>query len=89
MSPETTPDPDEPAYRSIWTALCDVSFTQGWLDVGGVSTRYAEAGPPDAARGTDASRHRRPLGDVRVQSGPDVEAVSLRRDRHGGEWFLG
>ena len=48
MSPETTTEPDEPAYRSIWTALCDVSFTQGWLDVGGVSTRYAEAGPADA-----------------------------------------
>lgn len=39
---------NEPTYRSIWTALCDVSFTQGWLDVGGVSTRYAEAGPLDA-----------------------------------------
>ena len=48
MSPETTPEPEEPAYRSIWTALSDVSFTQGWLDVGGVSTRYAEAGPADA-----------------------------------------
>ncbi len=48
MSPETTTEPDEPAYRSIWTALSDVSFTQGWLDVGGVSTRYAEAGPADA-----------------------------------------
>jgi pimeloyl-ACP methyl ester carboxylesterase len=48
MSPETTTEPDEPAYRSIWKELCDVSFTQGWLDVGGVSTRYAEAGPADA-----------------------------------------
>jgi pimeloyl-ACP methyl ester carboxylesterase len=35
-------------YRSIWTALRDASFTQGWLDAGGVSTRYALAGPEDA-----------------------------------------
>jgi 2-hydroxy-6-oxonona-2,4-dienedioate hydrolase len=47
MSPETTPE-GEPAYRSIWTALSNVAFTQGYLDVGGVSTRYADAGPHDA-----------------------------------------
>lgn len=47
MSAETTPEA-EPAYRSIWTALSNVSFTQSWLDVGGVSTRYAEAGPRNA-----------------------------------------
>jgi 2-hydroxy-6-oxonona-2,4-dienedioate hydrolase len=35
-------------YRSIWTALRQVSFTQGWVDAGGVSTRYAMAGPADA-----------------------------------------
>ena len=35
-------------YRSIWTELLDVSFTQGWLDAGGVSTRYVEAGPASA-----------------------------------------
>ncbi len=48
MSPETTSAPQEAEYRSIWTALRDVPFTQGWIDVGGVSTRYAEAGPVDA-----------------------------------------
>ena len=49
----SAPDPgaassNEGEYRSIWTALRQVAFTQGWLDVGGVRTRYAEAGPPDA-----------------------------------------
>lgn len=31
-------------YRSIWTALIDVPFTQGWVDVNGIKTRYAHAG---------------------------------------------
>lgn len=44
--PGTPEDPDP--YRSIWTSLCDVAFSQGWLDANGVSTRYAEAGSPDA-----------------------------------------
>ncbi|MBX6391236.1 MAG: alpha/beta hydrolase [Frankia sp.] len=38
----------EVPYRSIWTYLRDVPFRQAWIDVDGVSTRYAEAGPPDA-----------------------------------------
>ncbi len=33
-------------YRSIWTELRDVAFTQGWLEAGGVRTRYVEAGAP-------------------------------------------
>lgn len=41
------PEQDAP-YRSIWTFLRDVPFRQDWMDVGGVSTRYVEAGPPDA-----------------------------------------
>jgi 2-hydroxy-6-oxonona-2,4-dienedioate hydrolase len=35
-------------YRSIWTELRDVAFTQAWVTVDGVSTRYVEAGPKDA-----------------------------------------
>jgi len=31
-------------YRSIWTALIDVPFTQAWVDVNGIKTRYAHAG---------------------------------------------
>ncbi len=34
----------EASYRSIWTLLREVPFQQGWIDVDGVSTRYAEAG---------------------------------------------
>lgn len=33
-------------YKSIWTALVDVPFRQGWLDAGGIRTRYAHAGTP-------------------------------------------
>lgn len=46
------PDRPDPApgtpYRSIWTELKDVAFVQSWIDAGGVRTRYAEAGPPEA-----------------------------------------
>jgi pimeloyl-ACP methyl ester carboxylesterase/catechol 2,3-dioxygenase-like lactoylglutathione lyase family enzyme len=38
----------ESEYRSIWTALRQVAFTQGWVDADGVSTRYALAGPAAA-----------------------------------------
>ena len=34
-------------YRSIWTELREVSFTQGWVEAGGIRTRYVEAGPRD------------------------------------------
>ena len=33
-------------YKSIWTALIDVPFTQAWVDVQGIKTRYAHAGTP-------------------------------------------
>nr|WP_235825796.1 alpha/beta hydrolase [Candidatus Frankia alpina] len=39
---------DEVPYRSIWTYLRDVPFRQDWIDIDGVSTRYVEAGSPDA-----------------------------------------
>lgn len=40
-------EPMDGAYRSIWTELREVPFRQEWVDAGGVSTRYAEAGPVD------------------------------------------
>jgi pimeloyl-ACP methyl ester carboxylesterase len=40
---------DEHPYRSIWTELRQVAFRQGYIDVDGVSTRFAEAGSPDSA----------------------------------------
>lgn len=34
-------------YRSIWTALREVDFRQGYIDAGGIRTRYVVAGPAD------------------------------------------
>jgi pimeloyl-ACP methyl ester carboxylesterase len=39
--------PTETPYRSLWTSLREVAFRQDWIDVDGVSTRFAEAGSPD------------------------------------------
>lgn len=39
--------PSPPAYQSIWADLRGVSFCQGWLDAGGISTRYLHAGSKD------------------------------------------
>lgn len=35
------------SYHSIWTDLTRVPFSQGYLDAGGVRTRYLAAGDPD------------------------------------------
>lgn len=35
-------------YRSIWTDLATTSFRQGYIDAGGLRTRYVQAGPADA-----------------------------------------
>ena len=35
-------------YESIWTHLSTVAFRQGWLNAGGVRTRYVQAGNPEA-----------------------------------------
>jgi pimeloyl-ACP methyl ester carboxylesterase len=40
--------PDE--FRSIWTDLRNVSFSQGWIDVNGINTRYLRAGDPNAPK---------------------------------------
>jgi 2-hydroxy-6-oxonona-2,4-dienedioate hydrolase len=39
-------DDAETEYRSLWTLLREVEFCQRRIDVGGVSTRVAEAGDP-------------------------------------------
>lgn len=41
----TTIDPSE---SSVWRELLDTPLTYGWIDAGGVRTRYLEAGPRDA-----------------------------------------
>ncbi|MGE0151999.1 MAG: alpha/beta fold hydrolase [Reyranellaceae bacterium] len=35
-------------YASIWTYLCQLGFTQGYVEAGGIRTRYVQAGPKDA-----------------------------------------
>ncbi len=35
-------------HRSIWGHLMKLAFSQGYVDAGGVRTRYIEAGPKDA-----------------------------------------
>jgi pimeloyl-ACP methyl ester carboxylesterase len=35
-------------FESVWTHLYNVSFTQGWIDVNGVKTRYVQAGNRNA-----------------------------------------
>lgn len=37
----------ERAFQSIWAELRGVSFSQGWLDAGGISTRYLNSGTRD------------------------------------------
>ncbi|QIL79419.1 alpha/beta hydrolase [Diaphorobacter sp. HDW4A] len=46
MTTSATRDMDE--YRSIWTDLSTTSFRQGFIDAGGIRTRYVQAGQPDA-----------------------------------------
>jgi 2-hydroxy-6-oxonona-2,4-dienedioate hydrolase len=36
------------SHRSIWTSLLTVPFEQRWVDAGGIATRYARTGAPDA-----------------------------------------
>ncbi len=40
-------DPQAPAFRSLWSDLKGVIFAQGYLDVGGISTRYLMSGNPN------------------------------------------
>ncbi len=35
-------------HPSIWSALREVEYTQGYVDAGGIRTRYVETGPHDA-----------------------------------------
>ncbi len=35
---------DDQMHRSVWLYLLDTAFTHGFIDAGGVRTRYLEAG---------------------------------------------
>jgi pimeloyl-ACP methyl ester carboxylesterase len=48
------------SYRSIWTELLATPFRQGWIDAGGIKTRFVQAGresnpPPVMLHGTAGS----------------------------------
>jgi len=43
----SAPTIDTENYRSIWGYLRELEFRQGFVEVAGVRTRYAEAGSPD------------------------------------------
>jgi 2-hydroxy-6-oxonona-2,4-dienedioate hydrolase len=38
---------EKPAYSSVWADLREVAFTQGYLNAGGIRTRYISSGSPD------------------------------------------
>lgn len=39
-------NPQAPAFHSLWSDLTGVAFSQGYLDVGGIRTRYLMSGDP-------------------------------------------
>ena len=39
--------PTAMSFRSVWSELRETAFRQGWVDAGGISTRYVQAGPED------------------------------------------
>ncbi|CAN5705136.1 alpha/beta fold hydrolase [soil metagenome] len=39
---------DQNPHRSVWTHMMTVPFTQGFIEAGGIRTRYVQAGPKDA-----------------------------------------
>lgn len=41
---------DTANYQSIWTTLMHLPLTQGYVDAGGIRTRYIRAGKPDAPK---------------------------------------
>jgi 2-hydroxy-6-oxonona-2,4-dienedioate hydrolase len=38
---------DAAPYRSVWSEMRETAFRQGWIDAGGIRTRYVQAGPED------------------------------------------
>lgn len=39
---------DDHVHRSVWMHLITTAFRQGWVQAGGINTRYAQAGPENA-----------------------------------------
>ena len=63
-------------YESIWSDLQGVAFSQGYLDVGGVKTRYLRAGDP-----------RRPVLVLLHGSGGHAEAYVRNLEAHAEHFW--
>ena len=49
ITPAAAPNSTSAAtsFRSVWTELRETAFRQGWVNAGGINTRYVQAGPED------------------------------------------
>lgn len=63
-------------YKSVWSDLTGVSFTQGFLDAGGIRTRYISSGSPD-----------KPLLLLLHGTGGHAEAYSRNFAAHGEHFW--
>ena len=63
-------------YQSIWSDLTGVAFSQGFLDAGGIRTRYLSSGSPD-----------RPLLLLLHGTGGHAEAYSRNLAAHGEHFW--
>jgi len=65
-----------PSHRSVWSDLTRVAFTQGYLDAGGIRTRYLSAGSSD-----------KPLLLLLHGTGGHAEAYSRNLAAHGEHFW--
>ncbi len=63
-------------YNSVWSDLTGVSFTQGYLDAGGIRTRFISSGSPD-----------KPLLLLLHGTGGHAEAYSRNFAAHGEHFW--
>lgn len=63
-------------FHSVWSDLTQVSFSQGFIDAGGIWTRYISSGTPD-----------KPLLLLLHGTGGHAEAYSRNFAAHGGHFW--
>jgi 2-hydroxy-6-oxonona-2,4-dienedioate hydrolase len=63
-------------YHSVWSDLTKVAFTQGYIDAGGISTRFISSGTPD-----------KPLLLLLHGTGGHAEAYSRNLAAHGEHFW--
>ena len=61
------------AYRSVWTELLATPFRQGWLDAGGIKTRFVQAGSELNPPAVEMLRMRRDVGREVFQTTGETE----------------